>query len=182
MLERAISLYQKALEAEPTDSLVRNALARCLFNAFQYQQGLDVLLPALAQGQGDEWLAMVLYSELKQYDKAIEMGKRFLEKNPAAMGGWLVLGLVYKKAGQVDQARKTWVEGTQRLEAKLGAVENVRTRIWLGLMYAELGEKENALRHAERALADNPNDPWALYQNSLIHARLGNAPQGHRLS
>ena len=89
------------------------------------------------------------------------------------MGGWLVLGLVYKKAGKVDQARKTWEEGARRLEAKLAAIENVRTRIWLGGIYAELGEKENALRHAGRALADNPNDPWALYQNSLIHARLG---------
>ena len=75
MIERSISLYRKALKAEPTDPMVRQELARSLMNAFDYQQGLDVLLPALAQGQGDEWLAMMLYSGLEQYDKAIEMGE-----------------------------------------------------------------------------------------------------------
>ena len=174
MLDRAISLYQKALGADPTDPVIRNDLARCLFNAFEYQQGLDVLLPALAQGQGDEWLAMVLYSELRQYDKAIEMGKSFLAKDPTAMGGWFVLGIVYKKAGQVDQARKTWEEGARRLEVKVAAIENVRTRIWLGLIYAQLGQQDKALRHAERALVNNPDDPWALFQTCLINARLDN--------
>ena len=78
MMDKAIPLYQQALAAEPSDVETRNQLARSYLDDAQYQKGLDVLTPVLAQG--GEWVGMLLYDKLQQYDKAIELGQRLVAR------------------------------------------------------------------------------------------------------
>ncbi len=78
MMDRAIPLYQKAVSLNPLDPGIRSEYARCYIYTGEYQKGLDALSPILAQKQGGEWVAMWLYRELGQFDKAIENGRRLL--------------------------------------------------------------------------------------------------------
>jgi serine/threonine protein kinase/tetratricopeptide (TPR) repeat protein len=173
MMDKAIPLYQQALAADPADAETRNQLARSYLDAFQYQKGLDVLAPLLAQGEGGEWVGMQLYDRLQQYDQAIALGQRLLTRNADTLN-WLTLGDIYQHAGQLGRARETWSQGAQYSEAQVSAFENERTRIWLGHLYAHLGERAEALDQIERALTLHGDDPWVLYQAGEISSLLGN--------
>ncbi len=173
ILNKAIPLYQRALASDPANHEVRNALARTYIAAGEYQKGLDVLSPLLEQKRDGWWVAMSGYRGLGQFDKAIEAGENGLDQesidNPNIM---LDLGDVLKAAGKPEEARRVWVKGARRLEAKLASFENVRTRIWLGYAYAHLGEKEKALEEIRLALDLEPNDAWTLFQAGTVRAIL----------
>ncbi len=173
MVNKAVPLYQKAVAADPTDTGIRQDLARCYAHAGEYQKGIDVLSPVLAQDKG-EWMAMGNYSGLRQFDKAIKMGKMGISKDPDNANGWIDYGEVLAAAGKPEQAHAVWAEGASREEAKLANFENVRTRIWLGILYAHLGEHEKALTQINRALALEPDDAWTLFQVGAIYALLNN--------
>ncbi len=173
ILRKAIPLYQRAVAADPTDKRLRGALARCYLNTGEYQKGLDVLSPAIAQDQG-LWMAMMNYRGLRQLDKAVEMGKLLITKSPDDAVGRLDFGDVLEAAGKPEEARAIWTEGARREEAKVTAFENVRTRVWLGFFYADLGERAKALEQINRALALEPSDAWTLFQVGRVHALLNN--------
>lgn len=172
MMNKAIPFYQRAVAADPTNASLRSALARCYLHTGEYQKGIDVLSPVL--NQGGRWMAMHNYRGLRQFDKAIEMGKLLTAENRENDAVWLDFGVVLKQAGKTEQAKEVWTEGAKHLEPKVAAFENVRTRVWLGHTYAQLGEREKALTHANRALALEPYDAWTLYQAGEIHAVLNN--------
>jgi tetratricopeptide (TPR) repeat protein len=177
MPDKSIPLYEKALNADPSNTDVRNRLARSYLYARAYQKGLDVLAPMLAQNQGGEWMAMQCYWSLKQYDKAIAMGDRLLKSDPKKtfpLVGGLDFGKLLKEVGQVERARAVWREGIASGEAQLAIIENVRTRVWVGHMYAALGERDKALEQLRRVLQLEPDSAWTLYQAGEISAFLGN--------
>src|SRR5436309_4441833 len=70
-------------------------------------------------------------------------------------------------------ARAIWEAGIPRFEALLAAYENLNTHMFLGLIYAKLGRRTQALEHARRALEISPGDPWGLYLKGKIHSILG---------
>ena len=174
MINKSIPLYQRAIAADPTNEEMRNWLARCYIRTGEYHKGIDVLLPLLSHNQGGWWMAMQNYRGLRQFDKAIEMGKMQTSKHPDQPLGWLDLGKVLKAAGKPEQAREVWAEGARREEAKVATFENVRTRVWLGYFYALLGEREKTLAQVSRALTLEPNDAWTLFQVGNVHAILNN--------
>jgi tetratricopeptide (TPR) repeat protein len=177
ILDRAIQLYQKAIVLDPNAAISRQRLARCYLHTGEYQKGLDVLAPLLAQQRGGEWMAMTLYGRLRHYDRAIEMGQRLLKNEGEGMGPLLSygdFGKTLKQAGRAEQARAAWLEGARLGEAQLAAIENVRSRIWLGHIYAELEERERALAQVKRANTIEPDNAWVLYQSGDINAKLGN--------
>jgi tetratricopeptide (TPR) repeat protein len=73
----------------------------------------------------------------------------------------------------VNQGRDVWREAAQAGEADVTAIENARTRIWLGHLYSELEERDKALDQTKRALAIEPDNAWVLYEAGEINARLG---------
>ena len=170
MVDRSIQFYQKAIAMDPNDSFVRARLARSYLYSGDYQKGLDVLAPLLARQQGGEWVATLLYDSLGQLDKAIEVGAR---TNREALVERLDYGRVFSHAGRLNHARDVWREAAQTGEAKVTAIENVRTRIWLGHLYERLGERDKALDQTKQALAFEPDNAWVLYQAGEINALLG---------
>lgn len=174
MLNKAIPLFQRAVDSDPTDVEIRNGFARTYFYQSEYQKGIDVLLPALARGDDVTWVAMLNYQGLRQYDKAIEMGRLEVSRHPNEPLGRLNLALALKLAGKPDEARQVWLEAIRSQEAQVASFENVRTRIWIGFYYAYLGEREKALEQINRAVTLEPNDAWTLYQAGSVHAVLNN--------
>jgi len=171
ILNKAIPLYQRAVAVDPTDAGIREELARCFLHTGEYQKGLDVLSPILAQSQRGRWMEMLNYKGLRQFDKAIEIGKIETSKDdPDSDVALMDFGEILEAAGKPDQARVVWAEGARRQEAKIAAFENVR----LGGYYAFLGEREKALAQINRAIELEPNDAWTLYQVGSTHAILNN--------
>jgi DNA-binding winged helix-turn-helix (wHTH) protein/TolB-like protein/Tfp pilus assembly protein PilF len=173
MLDRSIFLFQKATSADPSNAATRTELARCYLHAGEYRKGLEALTPLLAQNQGGEWIAMQLYIQLGQYQQAIEIGRRYVKVSPGWELGWIDLGRAYVAAGRPAEARTIWEEGIRRTEGKVAAVENVRTRTWLGILYSELGRTDEAFEQARRALAMSPTDAWVLFMTAQIYSICG---------
>jgi serine/threonine protein kinase/tetratricopeptide (TPR) repeat protein len=161
MVDRSIEFYNRALAVDPADDEIRAALARSYLFAHEYQKGLDVLAAALAR---NNWVAMLLDGKLKQYDKVAEMYEQLHVNQPNNLLGYLDYGTILKEAGQPKQAREVWLEGARVGEAQATKIENVRTRIWLGHLYAELGERYKALEQIKHVLAIEPNNAWVLHQ------------------
>jgi tetratricopeptide (TPR) repeat protein len=92
---------------------------------------------------------------------------------PNNLFGYLDYGRILKEAGQPKQAREIWLEGVRVGEAQAAKIENVRTRIWLGHLYAQLGERDKAIEQIRRVLANEPNNAWVLHQAGEICAILG---------
>ena len=177
MLERAVPLFQKAVDRDPANAPNRTELARSYLFRGEYQKGIDALSPLLAQNLGGEWIAMQLYTELGQYERAIQTGSRLREKSPDDPLGWLFLGRAFRLAGRTEEARKTWIAGAQYLEGKASTFDNERTRIFLSHIYAELGARHKALEHLRRGMALAPNDPWVLYRACVTEGMLGDEKQ-----
>jgi len=173
MVDRSIEFYSRALAADPADDDVRARLARSYLYAHEYQKGLDVLARALARQQRAYWDAMLLYGKLRQYEKAAEMYEQLHVNQPNNLLGYLDYGRILKEAGQPKQAREVWLEGVRVGEPQAAKIENVRTRIWLGHLYAQLGERDKAIEQIRRVLANEPNNAWVLHQAGEICAILG---------
>jgi tetratricopeptide (TPR) repeat protein len=173
MLERAIPLYQQALKADPANAGIRLSLARCYDGSGAYQQGLDVLAPLLKREQGSVWVAASLYNNLGQYEKAIAEARRQLAGNPKSWLVWIMLLRALRQEGQSRQLQEAGSEVTRLLETQLAAVENNRSRIWLGRCYALSGQRVKAQEQIQRALTVHPDDPWTLFQAGQICVEAG---------
>jgi tetratricopeptide (TPR) repeat protein len=88
------------------------------------------------------------------------------------LGGW-----VLSTSGSQRGAAEIWADAARRTERQLEQQENLHQRIWLGLLYAKLGRREQALDQVDRALAPDPRHPWFLYFTARIHGLLGNRRQ-----
>jgi tetratricopeptide (TPR) repeat protein len=76
MIDRALPLFERALEADPLSATVRQEIARCYFHTGAYQKGIDSVKPLFGEGMGAEWIGTLLYSELGQFDEAIAQWTR----------------------------------------------------------------------------------------------------------
>jgi tetratricopeptide (TPR) repeat protein len=87
-------------------ALARNALEKADFGT-----ALRYVKPALQQNDfPDEALVIggAIYSNLRLFDRAEKLFKRFLEKNPKAAGERLQLGVVQAQLGKVKEAIASW--------------------------------------------------------------------------
>jgi serine/threonine protein kinase/tetratricopeptide (TPR) repeat protein len=175
MLDRSIEFYNRARATDPADDDVRTRLARSYLYVHQYEKGLEVLAPALASNTwaSAKWVGMLIYGRLKQYGQAAEMFERLRAAQPNDLLGYLDYGTILREAGQPEKAREVWLEGVRVGEAQAAKVENVRTRMWLGHLYAKLGKREKAVEQVKRSLDIEPKNAWVLYQSGEIHALLG---------
>jgi TolB-like protein/DNA-binding winged helix-turn-helix (wHTH) protein/Flp pilus assembly protein TadD len=172
--DRAIPLFQKVLRADPSSISARDELARCYWRLGKYHEGLEVLAPLLVRDPCGLWVAMQLYLDLGRFGDAIQMGNRCQDKYPMNPAIWCDWGAALQAAGQQDRAREVWLEGARRFAAQLAGIDNSRTRIWLGLLYARLGQREPALAEVRTVLNSHPDDPWTFNRISQIFALLGN--------
>ena len=172
MVNRAIPLYQKALAADPSNREFHNQLARCFLFSGEYQKGLDVAAPDLAEGKAEFW-TMRLLARLGRFDEAIRAMEITLKNEPNDLVAWYFAGSVLDIAGQAARARETWREGIRRSDAVLAKAENYHPRVFQGMMYAKLGLREKAIETDRRALEAYPNHPFVLYFTSLARAILG---------
>jgi tetratricopeptide (TPR) repeat protein len=184
--EGAAQGYKRALELNPslTDAWYHQAWHLELFGrddeaiaAGEKTVELSPLGPFYLSWLADQ------YRDAGDYDKAIEMAESVLELNPDYPVAWLVIGNAYGEMGRFDEAIAAhkqiadypfwswalattygWAGQADKAREILTTIEpEVENAIPLALIYASLGDVDNALHWMNQAREIKiPWYPWLL--------------------
>jgi tetratricopeptide (TPR) repeat protein len=115
-----------------------------------------------------------MYAEAGRKDKAIEI----VRANPNNNGYFL--GCALAIAGDSGGARELWISTARRMEAAVERKENPYTRAFLGMTYAKLGRRQEALHHMRQSLASEPHHPIFLFFSGQTYGLLGERQESLR--
>ncbi len=174
MPDRAVPIFQQALQMDPEDPSIPGRLAFSAYWAGQYELGLRVLegqlpevalLPRLNLAAAVGWRGM-----------ARSIGLRIME-DWTRIGSVAFSGFILRDTGEGDLVRRILRERLPVYERRTAEFKNERLQIALGLIYSILGDEPRAREQAWLALETNPGDPWTLFFSAEIHAELGHDRQ-----
>lgn len=101
------------------------------------------------------------------FDAALALLKRVLEKNPEDSNAWYVRGLALQRKGELADAAAAFLRVTEL------APQFAAGFYQLGACYQRQGEPELALGQYQKALALDPANADLIYNMGLIHFGLG---------
>jgi tetratricopeptide (TPR) repeat protein len=107
------------------------------------------------------------YNKMDKFEKAIEMHKKALEKNPDFYKAWVNLGIVHRLTGDFDQAEQCYLKAMNlepdyaELHASLGALNIFQ------------GKYQEAVKQLERAVELDEKLPVAWSNLALAYATIG---------
>lgn len=120
--DNAIDNYNKALQYDKKlDAAMKGMVeallgkSNMLIQAGKFQDAVNLLTQATTYRQDYPKVYVMLalvYNKLSQHDKAIESAMKAISINPKATNAdaYFELGIAYKKLGQVEEARKAFLE------------------------------------------------------------------------
>jgi serine/threonine protein kinase/cytochrome c-type biogenesis protein CcmH/NrfG len=141
--ERAIEFAKLAIARKPDCEGAYDLLGRALFASGRFQEAADLIDKAV-EANGDDYNVYVPYTNSLDRLGRTDVSRRFREMEMLV------------------------------LERQLEAVpEDVRARVLLAADYANIGRVEDAVRHAEMAVALRPKDSGVLYNVACTYGALG---------
>jgi tetratricopeptide (TPR) repeat protein len=170
MPDRAVPVFQQALEMDPEDTDTLGELSFAAYWAGEYELGLRVL-----EGQPPQ------VAPLPRMNLAVCTGRRemarsaalHLMQDPELDRHVIYGGMCLRELGEGELVRQILRERLPVLERKGGHLRNERVLIALGLGYSILGNKQRARDQVRLAFESNPGDPWTLFFSAEIYAQLG---------
>lgn len=115
-----------------------------------------------------------------RYDKAIRTLRTIAEKGDyAAPSAWILTGTVYKRKGDLDEARAAYRKALELLGAS--GRPGVPPMLELGLLEFEAGRFEEAARWYRRAREADPSDPRPVFNLGLSLERSDGFYEAYRL-
>ncbi|MEW6455084.1 MAG: VWA domain-containing protein [Acidobacteriota bacterium] len=109
----------------------------------------------------------IAYSELKEYNKAIEDFTEAIKLNPKYEEAFNNRGVAYYNSGEYDRAIEDYTEAI-RLEK--GYPQSLHNR---GLAYLEIGEYDKAIEDFTKEVSLNPKSPEAYDLRGMAYLRMG---------
>jgi tetratricopeptide (TPR) repeat protein len=170
MMDKATSVLEDALRADPNDEVTRYHLGFTYYFSRQYLRGLDVLAP-IADVPRVRWILPFHYADLGNCGKATELAR--LHPKPLDFQRFF-LTRIFEICGDPDSARSEVRADVAEVENLLARSDSSRIRMVLGLEYAELGRRADALEQVRRAQALSPGNSFILFYAGETHAILGN--------
>jgi serine/threonine protein kinase len=156
-LEESITFGKQTLEIDPLSPIAYNELAWSLKFTGRYeaaiehcQKGLE-LDPNFLQSHV---ILACIYAEKSMYEEAIMSCQKIMSLAPDNMAYMAIVGYIYAKAGLRTKAFEILNEGKKR--AKKEYISG-----YIALLYAGLGEKEQAFEWLERAY--NEHDVFLVW-------------------
>jgi tetratricopeptide (TPR) repeat protein len=141
--DEAIRYARLAIERKPDCDGAYNVLGRAYFASGRFQEAADLIERAI-EANGDDYNVYIPYTNALDRLGKTEIARRFREMEMLV------------------------------LERQLEMVpEDVRARILLAADYANVGRSDDAIRHAEMAVALRPNDSSVLYNAGCTYGVLG---------
>jgi tetratricopeptide (TPR) repeat protein len=175
-IARAETACQRALELDPrlADALV--ARARIFYAQQQYDEAARFSLQAIDRKPDCEGAYNVLgraYFASGRFKEAADMIERAVEANGDDYNVYVPYTNCLDRLGKSEVARRFREMEMLVLERQLEMVpEDVRARVLLAADYANIGRIDDAIRHAEMAVALRPSDSSVLYNAACTYGVL----------
>jgi serine/threonine protein kinase/tetratricopeptide (TPR) repeat protein len=175
-IERAETACQRALELDPklADALV--ARARIFYAQQQYEEAARYSLQAIDRKPDCEGAYNVLgraYFASGRFKEAADLIERAVEANGDDYNVYIPYTNCLDRLGNTEVSRRFREMEMLVLERQLEMVpEDVRARGLLAADYANIGRADDAVRHAEMAVALRPSDSSVLYNAACTYGVL----------
>jgi serine/threonine protein kinase/tetratricopeptide (TPR) repeat protein len=180
-IERAETACQRALELDPklADALV--ARARIFYSQQQYDEAARYSLQAIDRKPDCEGAYNVLgraYFASGRFQEAADLIERAVEANGDDYNVYIPYTNSLDRLGSTAVSRRFREMEMLVLERQLEMVpEDVRARGLLAADYANIGRADDAVRHAEMAVALRPSDSSVLYNAACTYGVLRKKPE-----
>jgi len=179
--EELLAITDKALALDPNLSEAHAARGEALANSGRRSEAAAAFQRALELDpnsfDGSLSYARFCVTEGKP-EKAIELYLRALEIQPDDSQAPMLLQIVYRAIGRIEESERYGRLGLKRAEEQLKLhPENSRPAQLGAATLASLGEKEQALKWLERARLIDPDDNNARYNAACTFAQLGEIDQ-----
>jgi serine/threonine protein kinase/Flp pilus assembly protein TadD len=166
-IERGEAAYQRALEINPQLAEGLVGRARICYALQKHEEAIHYALQAIERKPDCEGVYNVLgraYFASGRFQEACDLVERAIEANGDDYNTYIPYTNALERMGLTDRAHHFRGMEVLILERQLETVpEDVRARILLAADYANLGRKDDAIRHAEMAVALRPSDANVLY-------------------
>jgi TolB-like protein/Flp pilus assembly protein TadD len=174
---RGEAAYRRALDLNPQLAEALVGRARICYAQQRHQEAIDYALQAIERKPDCDGVYNVLgraYFASGRLQEACDLVERAIEANGDDYNTYIPYTNALDRMGKSDKARRFREMEVEILERQLEAVpEDVRARVLLAADYANLGRKDDAVRHAEMAVALRPNDGNVLYNAACTFGVLG---------
>jgi serine/threonine protein kinase/Flp pilus assembly protein TadD len=176
-IERGEAAYRRALEINPQLAEGLVGKARIYYALQKHDEAIEYALQAIERKPDCEGVYNVLgraYFASGRFKEAGDLVERAIEANGDDYNTYIPYTNALDRLGKNDKARRFREMEVLILERQLETVpEDVRARVLLAADYANLGRKEDAIRHAEMAVALRPSDANVLYNAACTYGVLG---------
>jgi tetratricopeptide (TPR) repeat protein len=170
LYDDAIQHFQAALQINPGSDEVKFDLANAYFRKRLYRQALDAAGTISAEGQKDNaYLALLgdIYAHLGEIDRAEEIFRSAISRNPDNDQGYLSLALLQFRTSDIKGARETLLQGQARVPAS-GKI------LWgLGIASVLDGNTAQAAQQFERAVEMLPEWPGSYSMLGVFYFQTG---------
>ncbi len=179
--DELLAITDKALALDPNLSEAHAARGEALANSDRRSEAAAAFERAL-ELDPNSFDASLSYARFcvteGKPEKAIELYLRALEIQPDDSQAPMLLQIVYRSVGRVEESERYARLGLKRAEEQLKLhPENSRPAQLGAATLASLGEKEQALKWLERAKLIDPDDNNARYNAACTYAQLGELDQ-----
>src|SRR3984957_11721584 len=176
-IERGEAAYQRALDLDPKLAEGLVGRARIYYALQKHEEAIKYALQAIERKPDCEGVYNVLgraYFASGRFQDAADLVERAIEANGDDYNTYIPYTNALDRLGKNDKARRFREMEVLILERQLETVpEDVRAPVLLAADYANLGRKEDAVRHAEMAVALRPSDGNVLYNAACTYGVLG---------
>jgi len=170
LYDDAIQHFQAALQANPNSDEVKFDLTNAYFRKRLYKQALDTAGTISAEGQKDNaYLSLLgdIYAHLGEIDRAEEIFRSAISRNPDNDQGYLSLALLQFRTSDIKGARETLLQGQARVPAS-GKI------LWgLGIASVLDGNTAEAAQQFERAVEMLPEWPGSYSMLGVFYFQTG---------
>jgi tetratricopeptide (TPR) repeat protein len=166
----AVEHFKLAMQANPNSDEVRFNLANAYFEKHQYSQALDLANQISEQGKNDDaYLTLKgdIYAHLGENEKAAEIFRNAVARNPDNDQNYLSLALINLRSNELAEAQRTLAKGQQRIPGS-GKIS------WgLGLAAVMAGDTEEAASRFERTIELLPEWAGAYSTLGVLYFQVG---------
>ncbi|MDP1675326.1 MAG: tetratricopeptide repeat protein [Bacteroidota bacterium] len=168
--DKAIQLFQKAMEINPNDPLLNNNLGSAYYKSGNYGKAIQYLEKAIEINPQYSMAFNNLgnvYSDKGNIDKAIELYENAVDLNSENYLAYYNLGLAYYNSGKKDKAIKYYKKTIKINPTYSEAYCN------LGVIYYDKDDYDEAIEYFSKAIELNPNNREAYYNMGLAYGAEG---------
>ena len=166
-IERGLAACNKALALEPSLPEALASRARLYYAEKGFDDAIRYAWLSIERKGDCEHAFNILgrsYFASGRYQEAADIAERAIEANGDDYNVFIPYVLSVSRLGLQETARKYQERFAQALAKQLELVpEDVRARILIAGVYANLGNTDDAVRHLDTAVALRPNDTNVLY-------------------